>query len=143
MENNEIIVDAEIVEASTNLPAVRTVANSQGTEIVTYGANGEILDCRFQRVDFNVPSTILSYCSDVKGEISAILDSTAQLAISSEEIRVDEKMISNIVAFDQSLDESEKKKEKEEKLPAVIKGIRGILSTLGIKKVEETGVGDE
>ena len=137
MENNEIIVDAEIVEASTNLPAVRTVANSQGTEIVTYGANGEILDCRFQRVDFNVPSTILSYCSDVKGEISAILDSTAQLAISSEEIRVDEKMISNIVAFDQSLDDSEKKKEKEQNLPAVIKGIRGILSTLGIKKVEE------
>ena len=112
MENKDIIVDAEIVEASSNLPAVRTVANSQGTEIVTYGANGEVLDCKFQRVDFNMPSTILSYCGDIKAEISAILDSTAQLALSSEEIRVDEKMISNIVAFDQSLDDSEKKKEK-------------------------------
>ena len=55
------IVDAEIVEASANLPAVRTVANSQGTEIVTYGANGEILDCKFPRVDFNMPSTILLF----------------------------------------------------------------------------------
>lgn len=131
------IVDAESVEASANLPAVRTVANSQGTEIVTYGANGEILDCKFPRVDFNMPSTILSYCGEIKGEISAILDSTAQLALSSEEIRIDEKMIANITSFDQSLDDSEKKKEKEEKLPAVIKGIRGILTTLGIRKIEE------
>ena len=139
MEKEKEIIDAEIIDASetTALVPARIVTNSAGQEIVVYGENGEILDCQFGRVDFNTPSTILSYCADVKGEISAILDSTAQLALSSEEIRIDEKMISNITAFDQSLDDSEKKKEKEEKLPAVIKGIKGILSTLGIRKVDE------
>lgn len=135
-KKDERIVDAETVEVS-NLPAVQTVRNSAGQEIVVYGQNGEIVDCYFQRVDFNTPSTILSYCDDVKNSISAILDSTAQMAIDSQEIRIDEEMLRNITSFDESLDESERKKEKQDNLPAIIKGARGLLAKIGVKKFEE------
>lgn len=137
-DKKEIIVDAVVEPTSTEVmvPA-RTVTNSTGQEIVTYGEKGEILSCQFGRVDFNTPATILSYCDDVKDEISAILDSTAQMALDSQEVQVDEKMLANITSFEESLDESEKQKQKEANQPAIIKGIKGILATLGVKKFEE------
>ena len=137
-DKKEIIVDAVVEPTSTEVmvPA-RTVTNSNGQEIVTYGEKGEILSCQFGRVDFNTPATILSYCDDVKDEISAILDSTAQMALDSQEVQVDEKMLANITSFEESLDESEKQKKKEANQPAIIKGIKGILATLGVKKFEE------
>ena len=137
-DKKEIIVDAVVEPTSTEVmvPA-RTVTNSTGQEIVTYGEKGEILSCQFGRVDFNTPATILSYCDDVKDEISAILDSTAQMALDSQEVQVDEKMLANITSFEESLDESEKQKQKEANQPAIIKGIKGILATLGVKRFEE------
>ena len=137
-DKKEIIVDAVVEPTSTEVmvPA-RTVTNSTGQEIVTYGEKGEILSCQFGRVDFNTPDTILSYCDDVKDEISAILDSTAQMALDSQEVQVDEKMLANITSFEESLDESEKQKQKEANQPAIIKGIKGILATLGVKRFEE------
>ena len=138
-ENNEIIVNA-VVEANNTaviVPTARTVTNSTGQEIVTYGTKGEILSCQFGRVDFDAPATILSYCDDVKNEISAILDSTAQMALDSQEAQVDEKMLNHITSFEESLDDSEKKREKEANQPAIIKGIKGILATLGVKRFEE------
>ena len=106
-------------------------------ELVVYGENGQIVDCKFQRVDFDQPATILSYCEDVKDEIGRILDTTAQMAVDSQEVQVDENMISAITSFDESLDESERKKEKEEKLPVVVKKFKGILSSITGKKEEE------
>ena len=81
-------------------------------EIVNYGENGEILDCKFNRIDFDNPSSILSYGSDVKDSISAILDSTAELSISNNEIKLDETKISAVTSFDDSLDESEERRKK-------------------------------
>lgn len=137
-DKKEIIVDAVVEPTNTEVmvPA-RTVTNSTGQEIVTYGEKGEILSCQFGRVDFNTPATILSYCDDVKDEISAILDSTAQMALDSQEVQVDDKMLANITSFEDSLDESEKQKQKEANQPAIIKGIKGILATLGVKRFEE------
>lgn len=141
MEKEEKIIDADLVAIDnnevSNLPAVRTVTNSTGTEIVTYGANGEVLDCKFTRVDFNTPATILSYCDEIKDEISSILDSTAQMALDTQETQIDENMLSNITSFEDSLDESDRKAEKEKNLPAIIKGIRGILTTIGVRKIDE------
>ena len=138
-EKNENIENAVVLSESNEVitPLSRTVINSTGQEIVTYGEKGEIVNCQFGRVDFNVPATILSYCDDVKNEISAILDSTAQMALDSQEVQVDEKMLANITSFEESLDDSEKQKEKEANQPAIIKGIKGILATLGVKRFEE------
>lgn len=138
-DKKEIVVDAVVETEATGaiVPMARTVTNSTGQEIVTYGEKGEVLSCQFGRVDFNVPATILSYCDDVKNEISAILDSTAQMALDSQEVQVDEKMLANITSFEESLDESEKQKQKEANQPAIIKGIKGILATLGVKRFEE------
>ena len=44
----------------------------QNTDLVVYGTGGEIVSTKFQRMDFKVPTTILSYCDDVKNQISNI-----------------------------------------------------------------------
>ena len=100
----------------------------ENNELVVYGENNEIVSCNFQRVDLNTPSTILSYCSDVKDAISNVLDSTSQMTIEMDELKVDEKAIEKISAFDTSLDESEQSKGKN----FLVKGIRGFLTKIGI-----------
>ena len=102
-------------------------------ELVVYGEQGEIVDCKFQRIDLNTPSTILTYCGDVKDAISSILDSTAQMAIIVDEIEVDEKDIEQIHNFGESLEESEKSKNKN----SLVKGIKGILGKLGIESFKD------
>lgn len=106
---------------------------NNNNELVVYGQNGEILDCRFQRVDLNTPSTILSYCKDVKDTISNVLDSTSQMTIEIDEITVDEKDIAEISGFGESLEESEKSKGKN----SLIKGVKGLLAKLGIESFKD------
>ena len=101
---------------------------NNNNELVVYGQNGQILDCKFQRVDLNTPATILSYCADVKGAISNILDSTAQMTIAIDEITVDEKDIAKISGFSESLEESEKSDGKN----SLIKGVKTFLAKIGI-----------
>lgn len=100
----------------------------ENNELVVYGENNEIVSCNFERVDLNTPSTILSYCSDVKDAISNVLDSTSQMTIEMDELKVDEKAIEKISTFDTSLDESEQSKGKN----FLVRGIRGFLTKIGI-----------
>lgn len=104
-------------------------------ELVVYSEKGEIVDCKFQRIDMENPSTILSYCSDVKDQISAILDSTAQMSIAQEEVVLDEETINSISSFDDSLDASEKARKKKEL--AIVKSIKGMLANLGVDKYQD------
>ena len=106
----------------------------QNNELVVYGSNGEIVSTTFQRLDLNVPTTILSYCDDVKNQISSILDSTAQMSIDSDSIVLDEGLIESISSFDESLDESDKQRTKKE-LP-IIRGIKGLLAKAGVDKYQ-------
>jgi uncharacterized protein YaaN involved in tellurite resistance len=106
----------------------------QNTDLVVYGANGEIVSTTFQRLDLNVPTTILSYCDDVKNQISTILDSTAQMSIDSDSIVLDEGLIESISSFDESLDESDKQRTKKE-LP-IIRSIKGLLAKAGVDKYQ-------
>lgn len=105
----------------------------ENNELVVYGNNGEIVDCKFQRVDLNTPSTILSYCSDVKDAISNILDSTSQMAIEVNEEQVTEAELAQIPNLGESLEESEKNKNKN----TLVKGIKGFLGKLGIDAFKE------
>lgn len=105
----------------------------KNNELVVYGSSGEILDCKFQRVDLQTPSTILSYCSDVRDAIGNVLDSTAQMAIEIDEITVDESDIAKISGFSTSLEESEKSEGKN----SLIRGIKGFLGKLGIDTFKE------
>lgn len=104
-------------------------------ELVTYGTNGEIVECTFQRINLEDPATILSYCSDVKDAISAILDSTAQMSIESDSIVLDEAVIESISSFDESLDESDKQRGKKEL--AIVKGLKSFLAKAGVEKYEK------
>lgn len=105
----------------------------ENNELVVYGNNGEIVDCKFQRVDLNTPSTILSYCSDVKDAISNILDSTSQMAIEVNEEQVTEAELAQIPNLGESLEESEKSKNKN----TLVKSIKGFLGKLGIDAFKE------
>ena len=103
--------------------------------LVVYGSNGEILDCQFERVDFSNPNSILNYGDYIKDSISHILDTTAQLSIGVDEIKVDDQMIESLSSFDESLEESDKKSEKKE-FP-LIKGLKDLLARMGVDKFKE------
>ena len=62
-------------------------------ELVLYNERGELVECNFQRVDFNNPPSILSYGDEVKEAITNILNSTAQIAVSSEEYKINDSLI--------------------------------------------------
>lgn len=96
-------------------------------ELVVFGENGEIVECGFNRIDLQNPSTILSYCSDVKDSIGTILDSTAQMTIEVDELKVDEKDIAQISTFGEQLEESEKSGTKN----TLIKAVKGLLGKVG------------
>lgn len=104
-------------------------------EIIVYDQEGKIVDCNFHRIDMNNPQTILSYCDDVKDTISAILESTAQMSVDTEAVKIDEKLIGNITGFDESLDESEKQAKKKN-LP-IVSGVKSILTRMGIEKYKK------
>ena len=105
----------------------------ENNELVVYGQNGEIMECNFQRVDLQNPSTILGYCSDVKDAIGNILDSTSQMTIEVDELTVDEKAIEKISTFDTTLDESEKSKGKN----SIIKSVKGFLGKIGLSAFKD------
>lgn len=107
----------------------------KNNELVIYGEKGEILDCKFARVNLNESNTILSYCSDVKDKISSILDSTAKMSIEIENIVLDDAIIESISSFDESLDESEKQRDKK-KMP-IVKGFKNFLTKVGVDKYEK------
>ena len=108
--------------------------NKENNELVVYGESGEIISTKFQRLDLNVPATILSYCDDVKNQISAILDSTAQMSIDSDSIVLDEAQIDSISSFDEQLAESDKQRNKKE-LP-IVKGFKKLLVKAGVEKYQ-------
>ncbi len=101
----------------------------KNNELVVYGESGEIVSCSFERVDLTVPSTILSYCSDVKDAISNVLESTAQMTIQVDELKIDEKEIQKISTLDESLDKSEKNEGKN----SIIKAVKGFLGKIGLE----------
>ena len=105
----------------------------ENNELVVYGQNGEIMECNFQRVDLQNPSTILGYCSDVKDAISNVLDSTSQMTIEMDELKVDEKAIEKISTFDTSLDESEQSKGKN----FLVKSVKGFLGKIGLSAFKD------
>lgn len=109
--------------------------NNNENEIVVYDTNGQIVDCQFARIDMNQPASILSYCSDVKDQISGILESTAQMSIAAEEVVLDEATINSIASFDESLDESEKQRNKKEL--AIVAKAKSLLAKFGVDKFDD------
>jgi uncharacterized protein YaaN involved in tellurite resistance len=104
-------------------------------ELIIYDEGGNIVSCNFQRIDFENPSSILSYCDDVKNEISNILESTAKMSIENKRVVIDEDLINNITGFEDSLDDSEKQASKKQ-LP-VVSSAKKFLSNIGIKKFQK------
>lgn len=117
------------------------VLNHDGTievlpsEYVQYNEKGEIVNCSFDRLNFDEPASILGYCGDVKEKISGVLHSTSELAIASERIVLDANIVDSVTSFDDSLDASEAARNKKEL--AIVKGFKNLLSNLGVQKYQE------
>ena len=99
--------------------------------------NVEILVEKYniERVDFDNPSSIISYGNDPKEAVSNILISASKMNIKEAEKQLDETMITKIHSFDKELDERDKKAGKKD-LP-IVSGAKRFLTKLGVKKFEE------
>lgn len=106
-------------------------------DLVIYGENGQILECNFNRVDFNDPNSILNYGLDIQGEIGKILESTSKISEFTYDIEIDEKDVDALATFDQTLDKNEK---KQNGVGASLANIgRSILAKLGVEKFQDMG----
>ena len=65
----------------------------ENNEIVVYDKQGNVINCNFSRVDLTTPASILSYGSEAIEAIGDVLDSTAQMAIETDQEIVDNKKI--------------------------------------------------
>ena len=106
----------------------------ENNEIIIYDKDGKIINCNFERVDLTTPASILSYGSEAIEAIGDVLDSTAQMAIETDQEIVDNKKIDSISNFGKELDESE----KEQKNTSLIKKGKQLLANMGIKYFQES-----
>jgi len=110
---------------------------NNNNELVVYGQNGEILDCRFQRVDFNNPPTVISYCDDAIDAIAGVLENSSKLSVGTPQETLDAKKIDEITNFDETLDEGNEKLENPGLIVRAKKSLGALLSKIGITSLEE------
>lgn len=106
----------------------------ENNEVIIYDKEGKIINCNFVRVDLTTPASILSYGSEAIEAIGDVLDSTAQMAIETDQEIVEQKKIDSIENFGKELDESE----KEQKSTSLIKKGKQLLANWGIKYFQES-----
>ena len=121
-------INGEIVLENTNTLKGEVVV--QPTELVVKKEKS-----KSKEVDFENPSTMLTYGNEAKDAITAILENTARLADDRDELQIDHETLESLTTFDETLDESEEARKK--KYLPVVKGIRGFLTKMGVKKFEE------
>lgn len=110
---------------------------NKNNELVVYGEKGEVLDCKFQRVDFSNPPTVISYCDDAIDAIAGVLENSSKLSIGTPQEIIDGKKIDEITNFDQTLDEGNEKLENPGLITRAKKGLGALLSKIGITSFEE------
>lgn len=116
-------VEGEIVEAPVQTPTV----NTSTTQIkLSNGQNFKVED-----VNINDPRSIITYGSGIQKQISAILESTAQLSVQQQKTFLSDEVLDKMVSFDDSLDDANAKAQEKVGL------FRGLINKLRI------GVNDE
>lgn len=89
----------------------------------------------YPRIEFDKPVTIMQYGQDTVNGIIEVLETTVQLNDDTQEVIINEEQLKKISSFDVELDDSDKKANKKEL--AVVKGVKGLLTKLGVKKFEK------
>ena len=124
-------INGEVVLSDTEVEVVKgEIISEPTTEMIEKKEKP-----KFMEVDFDNPSTMLIYGDEPKKAIAAILENTARLADDREELQVDKETLESLTTFGETLDESEE--EKKKKYTPAIKGVRGFLTKLGVKRFEE------
>lgn len=124
-------INGEVVLSDTEVEVVKGEINSEPTTEMIEKKEKP----KFMEVDFDNPSTMLIYGDEPKKAIATILENTARLADDREELQVDKETLESLTTFGETLDESEEARKK--KYTPAIKGVRGFLTKLGVKRFEE------
>ena len=124
-------INGEVVLSDTEVEVVKgEIISEPTTEMIEKKEK-----TKFMEVDFDNPSTMLIYGDEPKKAIAKILENTARLADDREELQVDKETLESLTTFGETLDESEEARKK--KYTPAIKGVRGFLTKLGVKRFEE------
>lgn len=124
-------INGEVVLSDTEVEVVKgEIISEPTTEMIEKKEKP-----KFMEVDFDNPSTMLIYGDEPKKAIATILENTARLADDREELQVDKETLESLTTFGETLDESEEARKK--KYTPAIKGVRGFLTKLGVKRFEE------
>lgn len=135
-----IVVDGQKLQAVSSVqpsvaPKAEIVVEPTTSQISTVEDNSALADFTFERVDLNEPQSILSYCDNVKNQITDILESTAQMSVNQEQAFISDDVLKTITSFDESLEEADREAARQEGWLATV--AKNMLIRLGSKKVEK------
>ncbi len=120
---------AEIVTAPTGGVSV---SETRKTVKLSNGQNFTV-----ESVNINDPKSIITYGSNIQRQISAILESTAEMTVQQQKTFLDDETLTKIVSFEDSLDEANKQAQEKVGL------VRGLLNKLRIGLNDETAKKEE
>lgn len=126
-----------IIQSNSNEDIINVLGEinyMSNEELINVNNEGELLETNYKRVDFEDPSTILSYGSDLKEEIIGILGSASDLATADSSTSLTEEDFEKIVKFDEELGQAKSKKEDES---LIAKGILAIRKKINPEKVKK------
>lgn len=161
MEKEKTIIDAEVYEGEVisaeeaqeeivleNLNGRQVIKKGDkriirvnGEDIVTYGPNGEVLECSLPRVDLDDTLSIINYGNEYNDSIVELLNGAAELLEGADNENVTQELIASIPKFNTEMQEAAKKREKNDNLPAIVKTARNgairLANVFGITKFAE------
>lgn len=145
VENGDVVFETEpeeiVIEDLLGKQIVKVgdkkIIRVNGEDIVTYGPNNEIISCSLNRVDMDDPASILDYGSEYVTEISSLLKKVSEAAIEDESSVMSDDLIDSVKSFEDNMETTRKRREKEEKLPAIIKKGKSLLAQMGVEKFKK------
>ena len=148
VEPEEEIIIEDILGKQTVKIGDKTIIRVNGEDIAGFGPNGEVLFCELPRVDIEDPNSIIEYGSEYISSISNLLKEVSRAAIADDSTVISDELINSMDSFDENMEEARKKREKEEKLPALVKNVINVgktfLTTIGFEQmVKDSELTDE
>lgn len=128
---------------------MENITTPNGSEVIVNASNGEVtvnqiiedeetanISCA--RVNFNEPTSLVSYCDEIKDCVGQLLIDTANMSVNQQQAFITDEDLKLITSFDESLLQSKKEAERKEGLiEHFTKLIRLGLGSDSAKKEEE------
>lgn len=123
---------SEKAELVTSSAGEINASQTRKTVVLSNGQNFTV-----EQVNINDPKSIITYGSNIQRQISAILESTAQMTVQQQKTFLDDETLTKIVSFEDSLDEANKQAQEK------VGFVKGLLNKLRIGMNDETAKKEE